>query len=129
MKKIDSVYREAFKIILIVFLMGIIEFALFTVFLSLRIDILLGTLYGCSFVGFNLLFLAHSVKKAAEKSENGAKAYMASTYTVRMLFTAAAVIIAANISYIHFWAAIIPLFFQRIAVTIVPFINKRSEKS
>lgn len=129
MKKIDSVYHEALKISLVVFLMGIVEFALFTVFLAPKLDILLGTLYGCGFVCFNLLYLAHSVKKAAEKSENGAKAYMASTYTVRMLFTAAAVIIAANISYIHFWAAIIPLFFQRIAATIVPFINKRSEKS
>ncbi len=129
MKKNDSVYKEALKVSITVFILGVIEFILLTIFISPRADILLGTLYGCTFVCLNFFYLARCVKKAAEKSPNGAKAYMASTYTVRMLFTAAAVIIAVNIPYIHFWAAIIPLFFQRIAVTIVPFINKRSEKS
>lgn len=129
MEKNDSVYKEALKVSVTVFIMGVIEFILFAIFMHPRTDILLGTLYGCTFVCLNFFYLARCVKKAADKSPNAAKAYMASTYTVRMLFTAAAVIIAANVPHIHFWAAIIPLFFQRIAVTIVPFINKRSEKS
>ena len=129
MEKNDSVYKEALKVSVTVFIMGVIEFILFAIFMHLRTDILLGTLYGCTFVCLNFFYLARCVKKAADKSPNAAKAYMASTYTVRMLFTAAAVIFAVNSPYIHFWAAIIPLFFQRIAVTIVPFINKRSEKS
>lgn len=129
MTKNNSVYKEALKVSITVFIFGVIEFVLFTIFMSLRADILLGVLYGCAFVCLNFFYLSRCVKKAAEKSPNAAKAYMASTYTVRMLFTAAAVIIAVNVPQIHFWAAIIPLFFQRIAVTIVPFINRRSEKS
>ena len=97
--------------------------------MNFRIDILLGTLYGCIFVCLNFLFLTHSVKKAAEKGESGAKAYMSSTYTVRMLLTAGMIILAAKLDYIYIWAAIIPLLFQRIAATVVPFINKRSDKS
>ena len=129
MKENNSVYKEAFKVCSVIFVLGIIELVLFTIFLSFRADILLGTVYGCLFVCLNFFYLAHSVKKAASKSGNGAKAYMASTYTSRMLLTAVMILVAAKVSQIHFWAAIIPLFFQRVAATIVPFINKRSEKS
>ena len=129
MKKNDSVYKEALKVCSVILILGIIEFILFTVFMSFDISVLLGTLYGCTFVCLNFFYLAYSVKKAAGKGKDGAKAYMATTYTSRMLLTGVMIIVAAKLSLIHFWAAIIPLFFQRIAATVVPFINKRSENS
>ena len=63
-----------------------------------------------------------------EKEEKAAKAYMASTYSTRILFLGLMVFIAAKVDFIHFWAAIIPLVFQRIAATVVPMFKKRREK-
>jgi hypothetical protein len=126
--KSNSVYREAGKFSGVILLMGIIEFILFCVFLSFRLDILLGVVYGCAFSSLNFFYLAYSVKKSVEKGENGAKAHMAISYNVRLCLTAVMIIIAAKTDAIYFWAAIIPLFFQKIAVHIVGFINSRNSK-
>ncbi len=125
MEKSNSVYKEALKVTAIIFMLGIVEFILFTVFMGFRTDILIGVLYGCSFASLNFFYLAYSVKKSVTKSEKGAKAYMSGTYTLRMLLTAAMIIIAAKVDFIYIWSAIIPLIFTRIAAMIVPFINKR----
>ncbi len=129
MEENNSVYKEALKVTVVIFLLGAIEFILLTAFMSFRIDVFLGTLYGCVFSSANFFYLAYSVKKSVSKSENGAKAYMSGTYTIRMLLTAAMIIIAAKVSCIYIWAAIIPLVFTRIAAMIVPFINKRRNKA
>ena len=54
---------------------------------------------------------------------------MSSTYTARILLLGVMVFIAAKVSFIHFWAAIIPIVFQRIAATVVPMFEKRREKA
>ena len=130
--KSNSVYKDTAKFSIVVFLLGIIEFIVLSIFFSLRTDIFIGTLYGCIFVCLNFLYLAYSVKKSVEKEENKAKAYMSATYTVRMLLTAGMVIVAAKIPSINIWAAIIPLIFQPIAVQITARLcshNKGSENS
>lgn len=127
--KADSVYKEAFKVSIVIFLLGILEFIAFTAFLSFRSDIIIGVLYGCAFASFNFFYLAYSVKKSMSKSEKGATAFMSATYSSRIVLTGVMVFFAAKISYIHFWAAVIPLIFTRIAVFIVSLINKRSEIS
>lgn len=127
--KNNSVYKDASRFSVLVFLMGLVEFIIFSVFLSPRIDILIGVIYGCAFVSFNFFYLAYSVKKSLEKEGGGAKAYMATTYSSRMLITAAMLIIAAKVPWIHLWAAIIPLVFQRLAVHIVSFLNNRGSEN
>lgn len=118
----NSVYKDAIRFSALVFLLGLVEFITFCVFLSPRTDILIGVIYGCAFVSLNFFYLAFSVKKSVEKDEKRAKAYMSSGYTLRMLLTALMVVIAAKVEWIHIWAAIIPLLFQRIAVHILSFI-------
>ena len=118
--KNNSLYRDVIKVIGVIFILGIIEFILFTLFMSFRKDVLLGVLFGTVFASLNFLYLAYCVKKAVEKEEKAAKAYMSSTYTVRMVLVAAMIYVAANAESINLWAAIIPLAFQRIAATIVP---------
>lgn len=127
--KSNSVYKEALKVSGVIFLLGIIEFVIMSIFLSLRSDIAVGVLYGCLFSSLNFFYLAYCVKKAVEKDEKAAKAYMSATYTSRMLLTAVMIFVAAKVEIIHLWAAIIPLVFQRIGATVVPLINKRSEKA
>ena len=65
---------------------------------------------------------------SVEKDEKAAKAYMSATYTARMLLAAVAIIVAAKVKFIYFWAAIIPFVFTRIAVMAVQFIWKRRDK-
>ena len=125
----ESVYKDALKVTYIVFLLGLIEFILFTVFMKFRVDVLIGVLYGCTFASLNFFYLAFCVKKCVEKDEKAAKAYMSATYSSRMLLTAVMIIIAAKVKYIYIWAAIIPLVFTRIAASIVPFLNKRRNKN
>ena len=124
----NSVYRDAAKVCAIIFVLGIIEFIIFTICLSLRLDILIGILYGCTFTTISFLYLAHSVKKSIEKSDGKAKMSMAMSYNFRLFSTAVMIIVASKAEFIHLWAAIIPLFFQRIAVHIVDFLNSRRNK-
>lgn len=124
----NSVYKEAAMVSGIIFLLGFIEFIIFTVFLSFRGDILTGVLYGCSFACANFFYLAYSVKKSVEKEEQKAKAYMSASYTLRMLLTAAMVIIAVKVEQIHLWAAVVPLLFLRVAVYARSFIATHSKK-
>lgn len=126
--KNNSVYRDASRFSGLVFLMGLVEFIIFSVFLSPRIDILIGVIYGCAFVSLNFFYLAYSVKKSVEKDEGKAKAYMASTYSARLILTAIMVIVAAKMQWINIWAAIIPLVFQRFAVHITSYISSQKNK-
>ena len=125
----DSVYKDALKVTGIIFILGMIEFLIFTLFMKFRTDILIGTLYGCAFSSANFFYLAYCVDKSVEKDEKAAKAYMSSTYTFRMLLTAAMVVVAAKVDCIYIWSAIIPLTFTRIAATIVPLLKNRRNKS
>lgn len=124
----NSVYKDAAKVCLVILLLGIVEFIIFSVFLSLRIDILIGVMYGCAFTCASFFYLAHSVKKSLDKDPAGAKAQMATSYNARLLLTAAMLIVAAKVASIHFWAAIIPLLFQRVAIYIVSFTKPRKKK-
>lgn len=126
--KTESVYKDALKVTAVIFILGLIEFIIFTVFTGFRLKILIGTLYGCVFTSANFFYLARCVNKCVEKEEKAAKAYMGSTYTIRMLLTAVMIIVAAKVDIIHFWAAIIPLVFTRIAVMAVQFLWKRRNK-
>lgn len=124
----NSVYKEALRVSAIVFLLGIIEFIAFSAFLSFRSDIIIGVLYGCAFSCLNFFYLAYSVQKSVNSSEKGAKMHMAGSYNIRLLLTAAMVIVAAKTEFIHFWAALIPLIFPRIAVHIVGILSSRKSK-
>ena len=126
--KNNSVYKDALRVCFMILLFGIVEFILFTVFLSFRSDILIGVVYGCAFVCANFFYLAYSVKKSMDKSPAGAKAHMAISYNARLILTAVMIIFAATSSAIHFWAAIVPILFQRPAISIVGAFTSRSKK-
>ena len=126
--KTESVYKDAAKVSAVIFMLGAIEFLIFTICMSFRFDILIGTFYGCFFASLSFFYLARCVTKCVEKDEKAAKAYMSATYTARMLLAAVAIIVAAKVNFIYFWAAIIPFVFTRIAVMAVQFIWKRRDK-
>ena len=126
--KTESVYRDALKVTAFIFILGLIEFIMFTVFAGFRLNILIGTVYGCVFTSANFFYLARCVNKCVEKEEKAAKAYMSASYTTRMLLTAVMIVVASKVDFIHFWAAIIPLVFTRISVMAVQFLWKGRNK-
>lgn len=124
-----SVYKDAIKISIVIFILTIIEIMIFAIFKGFKADIIIGGIYGFLFTSLSFFYLAFCVNKAVDKTEAGAKAFMGMTYTTRMILTAIMVIIAAKVKIINIWAAIIPLLFQRIAVYVVEFLKKRGEKN
>ncbi len=124
----DSVYKDAAKVCALTFLLGIIEFFVFYAFLSFRKDILIGVVYGCAFVCANFFYLAYSVKKSLSKDAAGAQIQMSLSYNARLVLSAIMIIIAASTDTIHFWAAVIPFVFQRIAIYIVSFTKPRKKE-
>lgn len=126
--KPDSIYKDALKVSCFIFLLGVVEFIIFTVFMNFRSDILLGVLYGCAFSSASFFHLAYSLKKSVKKGEKAAQIYMSTVYTGRMLTIALAIFVAIKVEQIYLWSAIIPLGFTRIAVYIASFIKSRSEK-
>ena len=123
----ESVYKTAGKISGIIFILGIIEFILFSVFMSLKVNIAVGTLYGCAFASANFFYLAYCVKQSTSRSEGSAKAYMGATYSSRILLTGVMLFIAAKVDIIYFCSAVIPLVFPRIAVFILTLSGKRGD--
>lgn len=126
--KSNSVYKDAAKVCFVILLLGIVEFIIFSVFLSFRIDILIGVVYGCAFTCANFFYLAYSVKKSLDKDPSGAKTQMAMSYNARLILTAIMIIFAASWDAVHFWAAIIPLLLQRLAIHIVSFLSPHNKK-
>ena len=122
-----SVYKSALQVTAIMYILGIIEFVCFTVFKSFHTDILIGVLYGTTFAALNFFYLAYCVDKSVTKGENGAKAYMSATYSVRIFLTGLMIFIAAAVNIINIWAAIIPLVFQRIAIFIISLFKRGDE--
>ncbi len=78
-----------------------------------------GALLGCIYVSLSFLWLAFSVSKNVEKDPENAKKRVSATYTYRLLIMAAVVIIAIKVPVFNWVATIIPLFYQRIVITVV----------
>lgn len=125
----SSVYREAARVSGIIFLFGLIELVIFSIFMSFRRDVLIGVLYGCAFASLNFFYLAFCVKQSVKRTEGAAKAFMGATYTTRIILCGVMIVIAAKVAAINLWAAIIPLFFQRFAVFAVNFFGKRGNNA
>lgn len=89
-----------------------------------------GAVYGIILSALNFLLLGKSAQAALGKaSSKSAQTYMNITYCVRYLGLFGMLTIAALVSFINLIAAVIPLFFPRIAITIREIKNERAERS
>lgn len=102
-----------------VLVLGIIQEIIILVFFgksSNLLPMLLGTVYGCTYVILSFAHLGYCVEKCMGKGENAAKLYMQTRYTLRMLVLLAVMIAAVYIPFVNVYTAIIPLAFTRIVV-------------
>lgn len=97
------------------------------------LPVLWGALLGCLIAGLNFLFLSIGVTRAADRAEatgEAAKATLAvrSSSTIRMLALAAIYIVILKSGVCDPLAAVLPLIFVRISITMLEFFRKDGEK-
>lgn len=86
--------------------------------------VLWGTLLGGGFAVLNFILLALSVQKlAAETDEKRGKAWMQTSYQLRMLATVVVGIIGVSVPCFHWVAVLIPLLFPRITILAMQLLG------
>ncbi len=109
------------------FILGGIMVVIFALVGHFSLDVLWGALLGCSFVSLSFLWLAISVSKNVEKDPENARKRVSATYTYRLLAMALMVVIAIKLPVFNWVAAVIPLFYQRIVITLVAKMRSKED--
>ena len=90
----------------------------------------IGAVYGIVLSALNFFLLGISAQNALGKSSpKSAQTYMNVMYCLRYLGLFALLTVAAIVPFINLIAAVIPLFFVRIAITMREIKNERAERS
>ena len=100
------------------------------VFLILKkwdMTVLFGSLFGCLIACLCFLLIGISVQKAMEKEPKQAQLYMQKTSMGRTLIMAVSVFVAIKVSFFNWVAAVIPLFFTRISISLIHLTKKKGE--
>lgn len=91
--------------------------------------IITGTALGVLGAALSFLFLAISVSKAVEHPQNGATVYIQGSYTIRLIFMAAVIIIGFKLPYFNGYATIVPFVSMQPAIMLTNAIfNKKKAK-
>jgi hypothetical protein len=88
--------------------------------------VLLGNLLSGSAAVLNFFLMGLSVQKAVEKEEKDAKKIMRISQTYRTLFLFVIAAIGVYFSVFNTIAALVPLFFPRIAIALRPLFSKKN---
>lgn len=114
-----SVKTDVLRVALGNFILAAVEVALFALFGFFSLEVIFGALLGAAFVSLSFLWLAFSVSKNVEKDPENARKRVSASYTYRLLAACIMIIVAVKAPLFNPLAAIIPLLYQRIVVTVV----------
>ena len=117
--------KEIGLMILALGVLQLVVFALLTRAMnSYFLRCLAGTAAGCAVAFISMVMLAIGIEKAVDKGEKGAQAAMSGGYMLRLAVIAVYVFAVIKLPGVfNVWAAIIPLTFTRIAITIITLKN------
>lgn len=124
-----SVKTDVLRVTLGNFILGAVMVLIFALLGYFSLEVIWGAILGCSFISLSFLWLAMSVSKNVEKDPKNAQARVSATYTLRLLATAAMILIAIKVPVFNWLSAIIPLFYQRIVVMIVGRIRSKETEN
>lgn len=110
------------------FILGAVMVIVFALAGQFSLEVIWGALLGCSFVSLSFLWLAMSVSKNVEKDPENARKRVSATYTYRLLAMALMVVLAIKLPVFNWVAAVIPLFYQRIVITVVGKIRIKEDE-
>lgn len=91
--------------------------------------VLIGSLWGLLMTSLYFYLICVSVPRALNNEDpNVARKHIQATYIERMLVVILGVVIAFKVSFIHSWAAVIPLLFTRISISVLYYNNSGEEE-
>lgn len=129
MKKIDETVLKETKFIAVwVLILSVLMQAVFLIAGDWDLSVLFGNLLGGGFAVLNFFLMGLTVQKAVTLDEKEAKnsVKISQTYRTLMLFVVA--VLGITLSCFNDWAAIIPLFFPRIAIAFFVPKEEKNEK-
>ncbi len=125
MTKIDkTVIRETRYIAGVTIILSVIMEAVFLIIGMWSYKVLLGNILGAAVAVLNFLLMGITVQKAVQKDEKDAATLMKLSQTLRNMMLLIAAVLAIVLPFINPVAAIIPLFFPRIAITLIPLRDR-----
>ena len=120
-----NLQREVGKMAIGVFILSLVMIGVFALCGYFSYKAVLGALLGYLGCVLNYYFLAVCVGNAIDKGEKGSKTYISGTYTLRMLFIAAVIIVAIKMpQYFNYLATAIPFIFPRFVIMIFNLFKK-----
>ena len=126
MSKIDeTVKKETTYIAVWMFILSMLMQAVFLFTGYWNRTVLFGNLLGYLGAILNFFLMGIGIQQAVQKSEQDAKTAMKMSRIYRNLFLLIILVLGVVLPCFHTWAAIIPLFFPRIAIAFRPMWDKR----
>lgn len=126
-KKRDIITQEMRSLFPYFMVINGVYFAMILVlFFALGFDytLITGAVYGNIICVLNFYLLGLSAQKAVRKSPKAAQTYMNAMYCLRYLGLFVAMSAAALLPFINLIAAVLPLLFTRLAITLRAFREK-----
>lgn len=125
MSKIDKVVLKETKYIAVwVILLSVLMEAVFLIVGAWSYKVLLGNIFSGAISAANFLLMGITVQKAVEKDEKEAKTAMKLSQSLRTLMLFVALVLGLTLPCFNPVAAVIPLFFPRIAIALRPIWDK-----
>lgn len=129
MNKIDStVIKETKYIAVWVIILSVIMEAVFLVIGMWDYKVLLGNIWGAAIAVLNFLLMGITVQKAVMKDEKDAATTMKFSQTMRNAMLLIGAVLGIVLPFFNDAAAIIPLFFPRIAIAFIPLRDRNALK-
>lgn len=126
MAKIDkTVMKETRYIAGVTIVLSVIMEAVFLIAGMWSYKVLIGNILGAAVAVANFLLMGMTVQKAVMKDEKDAASLMKLSQTLRNMMILVTAVIAIMLPFINPAAAIIPLFFPRIAITLIPLRDRK----
>ncbi len=122
----DTVVRETRYIAGVTIVLSVIMEAVFLIIGMWSYKVLLGNILGAAVAVANFLLMGITVQKAVLKEEKDAATLMKLSQTLRNMMLLIAAVLAIVLPFINPVAAIIPLFFPRIAIALIPLRDRKN---
>lgn len=130
--KIEQAVKTETKHISIgVVTMTVVLLLVFVVLGRFDYTVLLGALLGAGFAILNFFLMAMAVQRSVHQGDpEKAKKITQSSYTKRLLLTAAVLVVGVKVPYFNWITTILPLFFPRITISIMtlPIFRRKGEE-
>lgn len=126
-----AVKLESKRIAIGVLTMSVIMEIVFVVLGRFDYTVLLGNLLGGGWAILNFFLMALAVQKSVKKElPQEAKLVLQNSYTKRLLFSVAILLIGIKVEYFNWISVVIPLIFPRITIAIIklPIFQRKEEE-